>query len=83
MDAYNAIENLVGTPPIIINETYLTLEHFMQRLDAIEKKMITSEPIEELDKKLHNHITQFGSRVGMTLKTLKEKDTIIDERVEL
>ena len=44
--------------------------------------MITSEQIEELDKKLDNHISQFGSWVGMTLKTLKEKDTIIDERVE-
>ena len=57
LDAYNAIENLVGTPPLIINETNLTLEHVMQRLDAIEKKMTTNEQIEELDKKLHNHIT--------------------------
>ena len=82
LDACKAIKNLAGTPPVIINDTNLTLEHVMQRLDAIERKMITNETIEELDKKLHNHITQLGSRVGMSLKTLKEKDTIIDERVE-
>ena len=70
LDAYTAIENIVGRPPIIVNETNLILEHVMQRLDAIEKNMITNKPIEELDKKLHNHITQLGSRVGMTLKAL-------------
>ena len=44
----NAIENHVRAPPIIINETILTLKHVMQRLDAIEKKMSTNEQIEEL-----------------------------------
>ena len=45
LDAFKAIEDLVGAPPIIINETILTLEHVMQRLDAIEKKMVTLEQI--------------------------------------
>ena len=45
-NAFNAMGNLVGSPPIIINETTLTLEHVMQRLDAIENKMPTVEHIE-------------------------------------
>ena len=63
MDAFNAMGNLVGSPPIIINDTTLTLEHVMQRLEAIENKMPTIEHIENLDKKVHNHITKFGSKV--------------------
>ena len=82
MDAFNAMGNLVGSPPITINETTLTLEHVMQRLDAIKNKMPTVEHIENLDKKIHNHVTQFGSKVGITLKMLKEKEPIINERVE-
>ena len=54
LDAFNAMGNLVGSPPIIINETVLTLEHVMQRLDAIEKKMLTEENIEKLEKEMHN-----------------------------
>ena len=38
LDAFNALGNLVGSPPLMINETILTLEHVMERLDAIEKK---------------------------------------------
>ena len=82
MDAFNAMVNLVGSPPITVNETPLTLEHVMQRLDAIENKMPTIEHTENLDKKIHNHVTQFGSKVGITLKMIKEKEPIINERVE-
>src|SRR3989337_4453708 len=82
LDALNAVGNLVGSPPIIINETALTLEHVMQRLEAIENKMPTIEHIENLDKKVHNRISQFGSKVGTTLKMLKEKELIINERIE-
>ena len=60
----------------------LTLDQVMQRLHAIEKKMPTIEHIDNLDKKIHNHVTQFGSKVGITLKMLKEKEPIINERVE-
>ena len=49
-DAFKAKENLVGSPHIIINETTLTLDHVMQRLEIIENKMATKEQIEELDK---------------------------------
>ena len=41
LDAFNNLGNLVGSPPLVINETILTLEHVMERLDAIEKKMLT------------------------------------------
>jgi len=51
LDAFNAMGNLVGSPPLMINETTLTLEHVMERLDAIEKKMLTEEHIENLDKR--------------------------------
>ena len=76
-DAYNAMLDLFGPPPLLVNGTVLTLEHVMQRLDIIENKIATVELIENLDKKIHNHITQFGSRVGVTLKNLKEKDPTV------
>jgi peptidoglycan hydrolase CwlO-like protein len=82
MDAFNAMGNLVGSPPITINETALTLEHVMRRLEIIENKMSTMEHIENLDKKIHNHITQYDSRVGTTLKMIKEKEPIIDEVIK-
>ena len=43
LDAFNAVGNLVVSPPLMINETTLTLEHVMERIDAIEKKMLTEE----------------------------------------
>ena len=43
LDAFNAMGNLVGSPSLMINETTLTLEHIMERLDAIEKKVLTEE----------------------------------------
>ena len=39
--------------------------------------------IENLDKKIHNEITQYGSRVGVTLKSCKEKEPIVNERIDL
>ena len=49
VDSYRAIMNLVGSPPLMVNGTTLTLEHVMQRLDAIENKIATIELIEGLD----------------------------------
>ena len=46
----------------------------MQRLEIIENKVATIESIENLDKKIHNQITQYRSRVVVTLKFFKEKD---------
>ena len=34
-DSYNAMLNLFGSPPLLVNGTTLTLEHVMQRLDII------------------------------------------------
>ena len=67
----------------MVNRTVLTLEHVMQRLDVIENKIVTIELIENLDKKIHNQITQYGSRVGVTLKNLKEKEHIVNEKIDL
>ena len=67
-DAYNAMLDLFGPPPLLVNGTVLTLEHVMQRLEIIENKVTTIELIKNLDKKIHNQITQYGSRVGVTLK---------------
>ena len=39
------------------------------------------ELIEILDKKFHNQITQYGSKVGVTLKNIKEKEPIVNERI--
>ena len=77
-DAYNAMLDLFGSPPLLINGTVLTLEHVMQRLEIIENKIATVELIENLYKKIHNHITQYGSRVGVTLKNLKDKEPIVN-----
>ena len=54
----------------------------MQRLDIIENKISTVELTENLDKKIHNHITQYGSRVGVTLNFFKEKEPIVNERID-
>ena len=82
-DSYNAMIDLFGPPPLLVNGTILTLEHVMQRLEIIENKVATVELIENLDKKIHNHITQYGSRVGVTLKNLKEKEPIVNEKLDL
>ncbi|KAE8766325.1 Far1 [Hordeum vulgare] len=79
VDSYRAIMNLVGSPPLMVNGTILTLEHVMQRLDAIENKIATVELIEALDRKIHNQITQYGSKVGNFLKKLKEKELIVND----
>ena len=53
----------------------------MQRFDIIENKMSINQQVEELDKKMHNQITKLGYMVGITLKSLKEKEPHTD-RVE-
>ena len=75
--------DLFGSPPLLVNGTMLTLEHVMQRLEIIENKIATIESIENLDKKIHNQITQYGSKVGMTLKNIKEKEPIVNEKMNL
>ncbi|KAE8780567.1 Far1 [Hordeum vulgare] len=79
VDSYGAIMDLVGSPPLMVNGTTLTLEHVMQRLDAIENKIATIELIEGLDRKIHNQITQYGSKVGMVLKNLRVKEPIVND----
>ena len=34
-----------------------------------------------MDKKIHNQITQYGSKVGVTLENIKEKEPIVNERI--
>ena len=82
-NSYNALIDIFGSPPLLINGTTLTLEHVMQRLEIIENKVATIESIENLDKKIHNQITQYGSKVGMTLKNIKEKEPIVNEKINL
>ena len=50
-DAYNAMLDLFGPPPLLVNGTVLTLEHVMQRLEIIENKVATVEMIENLVKR--------------------------------
>ena len=68
LDAFNALVNLVGSPPLMIYETIVTLEHVMERLDAIEKKMLAEEHIENLDKKMHSFASKIGLKAGEVLK---------------
>ena len=81
LDAFYATGYLVGASPIIINETIVTIEHVMQRLYAIEKRMITEEHIENLDKRMHNLANRIGSKAGDALKVLKEKEPAFNERI--
>ncbi|KAE8821797.1 Far1 [Hordeum vulgare] len=83
VESYGAIMNLVGSPPLMVNGTSLTLEHVMQRLDAIENKIATIELIEGLDRKIHNQITQYRSKVGMVLKNLREKEPIVNDSTRI
>ena len=46
----------------------------MQRLEIIENEVATVELIENLDKKIHKQITQYGSKVGVTWNFLKKKN---------
>ena len=71
LDAFNAMGNLLGSPPLLINETTLTLEHVIERLDAIEKKMLIEENFEKLDKRMHNLANRIRSKSGDALKVLK------------
>ena len=80
-DSYNAMIDLFGSPPLLVNGTVLTLEHVMQRLEIIENKVATIELIENLDKRIHNRISQYGSKVGVTLKDIKEKEPIVNEKI--
>ena len=82
-EAYNAMLDLFGSAPLLVNGTVLSLEHVMQRLDIIENKIATVELIENLDKKIHKLVTQYESRVGVTLKNLKEKEPIVNEKIDL
>ena len=66
--------DLFRPPPLLVNGTTLTLEHVMQRLEIIENKVATVELIENLDKKIHNQITQYGSKVGVILIFLKKRN---------
>ena len=75
--------DLFGSPPLLVNGTMLTLEHVMQRLEIIENKVAIIELIENLDKKIHKKITQYGSKVGVTQKNLKEKEPIVNEMIDL
>ena len=54
----------------------------MQRLDIIENKIAIVELIENLDKKIHNQITQYGSKVGVNLKNLREKEPIVSDKID-
>ena len=81
-DAFNAIGNLVGSPPLMVNETILTLEHVMEILDAIEKKILTKDHMEIIYKKIHNFATHIVSKAGDIFKLLKERGTLIHVRIE-
>ena len=50
-DSYNAMVDLFGSPPLLVNGNVLTLDHVMKRLEIIENKVATVELIENLDRK--------------------------------
>ena len=54
----------------------------MQRLEIIENKVATIELIENLERKIRNQITQYGSKVGVALKIFKQKEHIVNEKID-
>ena len=54
----------------------------MQRLEIIENKVAIVELIENLDIKIHNQITQYGSKVGVALNFFKEKEPMVNEKID-
>ena len=74
--------DLFGPPPLLVNGTILTLEHVMQRLEIIDNKDATVELIENFDRKIHNQITQYESKVGVALKFFKEKEPMVNEKID-
>ena len=50
-DSYNALIDIFGSPPPLINGTTLTLEHVMQRLEIIENKVATLNQLKILIKR--------------------------------
>ena len=54
----------------------------MQRLDAIEKGMVTVDQIGKLDTKMLNLANNFGSKIGDVLKVLKEKEPIANKKLD-
>ncbi|KAE8783376.1 40S ribosomal protein S5-1 [Hordeum vulgare] len=72
------LQNQNCSPPLMVNGTILTLEHVMQRLDAIENKIATVELIEEKELivndssrigKLEDVITNLGSAFAAVQNT--------------
>ena len=47
----------------------------------MNNKVATVELIENLDKKIHSRISQYGSKLGVTLKDIKEKEPIANEKI--
>ena len=56
LEALNVIESLVGNPPINETKTDISLEHELDRLDAIEKNISNIQKQNEIDKKLIDHV---------------------------
>ena len=67
LDAFNNLGNLVGSPPLVINETILTLEHVMERLDAIENKMLTIDILKTWIEKCKVMLLKLGQKQEMFL----------------
>ena len=64
-DAYNAMLDFFGSPPLLVNGTMLTLEHVMQRLEIIENKISTIEIIKNLDKRSTTKLPNMDLRLGL------------------
>ena len=70
--------------PLMLWEIYWVhhLLWLMERLDAIEKKMLTKDHMEIIYKKMHNFSMHLGSKVGDIFKLLKERGSLSHERIE-
>ena len=71
LEAMNAIESLVGAPPINDTKTKITLEDIMERLDTLENNIPSMSKINEMDRKIDNNFNKVNGYVRNATKTVK------------
>ena len=69
-EAFNAIENLFGNPPIDDTKK-ITLEDIMKKLEAIESNMPSISKINDMDKKIDNNFNRVNGYIRNATKKVK------------
>ena len=71
LEPMNAIESLVGAPPINDTKTKITLEDIMERFDTLENNIPSMSKINEMDKKIDNNFNRVNGYIRNSTKIVK------------